>query len=74
MNVPPNVQLYDYNNQFIINTGGRRREFVSLKEGVKRRERLPHYMVPKMVVFKDELPKTSMGIGKVSTIKVSDKQ
>lgn len=46
--------------------------FVSLKEGVKEkpserevigycRERLPHYMVPKTVVFKDELPKTSTG-------------
>lgn len=46
--------------------------FVSLKEGVTKkpsereliefcRERLPHYMVPKTVVFKDELPKTSTG-------------
>jgi len=46
--------------------------FVSLKEGVKMkpsereliefcRERLPHYMVPRTVVFKDELPKTSTG-------------
>lgn len=25
------------------------------------REKLPHYMVPKMVVFKEELPKTSTG-------------
>lgn len=25
------------------------------------REKLPHYMAPKMVVFKEELPKTSTG-------------
>jgi acyl-coenzyme A synthetase/AMP-(fatty) acid ligase len=25
------------------------------------REKMPHYMVPKTVVFKDELPKTSTG-------------
>ncbi|KAJ4708694.1 AMP-dependent synthetase/ligase [Melia azedarach] len=46
--------------------------FVSIKEGIKQkptekeiirycRERLPHYMVPKTVVFKEELPKTSTG-------------
>ncbi|KAJ8442189.1 hypothetical protein Cgig2_005129 [Carnegiea gigantea] len=46
--------------------------FVSLKEGVEKkpsereliefcRERLPHYMVPKTVVFIEELPKTSTG-------------
>ncbi|GLT84924.1 hypothetical protein SLE2022_031320 [Rubroshorea leprosula] len=46
--------------------------FISLKAGVSRkptakevieycRERLPHYMVPKTVVFQDELPKTSTG-------------
>ncbi|KAF3435074.1 hypothetical protein FNV43_RR22161 [Rhamnella rubrinervis] len=46
--------------------------FVSLKEGIERkpsekeimeycRARLSHYMVPKTVVFKDELPKTSTG-------------
>lgn len=48
--------------------------FVSLKEGLKERDiptekeiveycrkNLPHYMVPKTVVFKDELPKTSTG-------------
>ncbi|KAM4131726.1 hypothetical protein ACJW30_01G197100 [Castanea mollissima] len=46
--------------------------FVSLKERLKSkpsekdimefcRAKLPHYMVPKTVVFKDELPKTSTG-------------
>lgn len=48
--------------------------FVSLKDELKEREmttekevkefcreRLPHFMVPKTVVFKDELPKTSTG-------------
>ncbi|XP_027331410.1 probable acyl-activating enzyme 5, peroxisomal [Abrus precatorius] len=46
--------------------------FVSLKEGVREkptekeiieycRKNMPHYMVPKTVVFKDELPKTSTG-------------
>ncbi|KAK9290777.1 hypothetical protein L1049_008955 [Liquidambar formosana] len=46
--------------------------FVSLKNGLSRkptekeimefcRDRLPHYMVPKTVVLKDELPKTSTG-------------
>ncbi|XP_074299866.1 2-methylpropanoate--CoA ligase CCL4-like [Silene latifolia] len=46
--------------------------FVSLKGGVTKRPserdvieycraKLPHYMVPKTVVFKDELPKTSTG-------------
>ncbi|KAE8698089.1 putative acyl-activating enzyme 5, peroxisomal [Hibiscus syriacus] len=46
--------------------------FVSLKTGLTRkpseqdivqycRAKLPHYMVPKTVVFKDELPKTSTG-------------
>nr|XP_010935530.1 probable acyl-activating enzyme 5, peroxisomal [Elaeis guineensis] len=47
--------------------------FVSIKEGVLAapptekevigwcRERMPHYMVPKTVVFKPELPKTSTG-------------
>ncbi|KAK7321450.1 hypothetical protein VNO77_32103 [Canavalia gladiata] len=46
--------------------------FVSLKEGVKKkptekdiidycRENMPHYMIPKTVVFKEELPKTSTG-------------
>ncbi|MQM16353.1 hypothetical protein Taro_049308 [Colocasia esculenta] len=46
--------------------------FVSLKAGASPppseaeiaaycRERLPHYMVPKTVVFKEELPKTSTG-------------
>ncbi|KAJ1386982.1 AMP-dependent synthetase/ligase [Sesbania bispinosa] len=46
--------------------------FVSLKEGLKEkptvkeivefcRENMPHFMVPKTVVFKDELPKTSTG-------------
>ncbi|XP_072978040.1 2-methylpropanoate--CoA ligase CCL4-like [Typha angustifolia] len=46
--------------------------FASLKEGVAEapteaevigwcRERMPHYMVPKTVVFKPELPKTSTG-------------
>ncbi|KAL9270139.1 2-methylpropanoate--CoA ligase CCL4-like protein [Drosera capensis] len=46
--------------------------FLSLKEGVATRERereiiefcrgrLPHYMVPKTVVFMEELPKTSTG-------------
>ncbi|KAK9691672.1 hypothetical protein RND81_09G211300 [Saponaria officinalis] len=46
--------------------------FVSLKEGIRERPserdvieycrgKLPHYMVPKNVVFKDELPKTSTG-------------
>ncbi|XP_074310706.1 2-methylpropanoate--CoA ligase CCL4-like [Silene latifolia] len=46
--------------------------FVSLKDGVRARPtekdvieycrgKLPHYMVPKTVVFKDELPKTSTG-------------
>ncbi|KAI4320252.1 hypothetical protein MLD38_033751 [Melastoma candidum] len=45
--------------------------FVSLKEGQKAptekemieycRERMPRYMVPKTVVFRDELPKTSTG-------------
>ncbi|KAI4388876.1 hypothetical protein MLD38_001166 [Melastoma candidum] len=45
--------------------------FVSLKEGQKLatekemidycRERMPKYMVPKTVVFRDELPKTSTG-------------
>ncbi|XP_024023270.1 probable acyl-activating enzyme 6 isoform X1 [Morus notabilis] len=46
--------------------------FVKLKNGVRRkptekeileycREKLPHYMVPKSVVFRDELPKTSTG-------------
>lgn len=48
--------------------------FVSLKDGLKEREiptekdiveycrkNLPHYMVPKTVVFKEELPKTSTG-------------
>ncbi|GMN58399.1 hypothetical protein TIFTF001_027495 [Ficus carica] len=46
--------------------------FVKLKNGVTRkpteeeimeycREKLPHYMVPKSVVFRDELPKTSTG-------------
>ncbi|PON63460.1 2,3-dihydroxybenzoate-AMP ligase [Parasponia andersonii] len=46
--------------------------FVSLKEGLGKkptekevieycRSKLPHYMVPKTVVFKDELPKTSTG-------------
>ncbi|XP_065881292.1 2-methylpropanoate--CoA ligase CCL4-like [Euphorbia lathyris] len=46
--------------------------FVSLKNGLSEkpsekdiidfcREKMPHYMVPKTVVFKDELPKTSTG-------------
>ncbi|KAL5216592.1 hypothetical protein ABZP36_007993 [Zizania latifolia] len=46
--------------------------FVSLKQGAPgavtaadviawSRERMPHYMVPKTVVFRDELPKTSTG-------------
>ncbi|CAN1841871.1 2-methylpropanoate--CoA ligase CCL4 [Linum perenne] len=46
--------------------------FVSLKQGSPKtttekemieycREKMPHYMVPKTVVFKDELPKTSTG-------------
>ncbi|KHN41018.1 Putative acyl-activating enzyme 6 [Glycine soja] len=48
--------------------------FVSLKAAIKEKEKLtekdmiqyckdnmPHYMVPKTVVFKDELPKTSTG-------------
>ena len=46
--------------------------FVSLKVGLERkptekeimeycREKLPHYMVPKTVVFKEELPRTSTG-------------
>ncbi|KAL0462606.1 UNVERIFIED_CONTAM: putative acyl-activating enzyme 5, peroxisomal [Sesamum latifolium] len=46
--------------------------FLSLKEGVKEkptekevvafcRSKLPHYMVPKTVVIKEELPKTSTG-------------
>ncbi|KAK7300598.1 hypothetical protein RJT34_11446 [Clitoria ternatea] len=46
--------------------------FLSLKVGVKEkptekeiieycRKNMPHYMVPKTVVFKDELPKTSTG-------------
>ncbi|KAK7300596.1 hypothetical protein RJT34_11444 [Clitoria ternatea] len=46
--------------------------FVRLKEGLERRpsekevveycrERLPHFMVPKTVVFKEDLPKTSTG-------------
>ncbi|KAL0462592.1 UNVERIFIED_CONTAM: putative acyl-activating enzyme 5, peroxisomal [Sesamum latifolium] len=46
--------------------------FLSLKEGVTKkptekevmafcRSKLPHYMVPKTVVFKEELPKTSTG-------------
>lgn len=46
--------------------------FVSLKEGMENppkerdvieycRVKLPHYMVPKTVVFKEELPKTSTG-------------
>ncbi|KAL2317329.1 hypothetical protein Fmac_031205 [Flemingia macrophylla] len=46
--------------------------FVSLKEGLKAppsekevvefcRERLPHFMVPKTVVFKEALPKTATG-------------
>ncbi|XP_072969069.1 probable acyl-activating enzyme 5, peroxisomal [Typha angustifolia] len=46
--------------------------FVSLKEGISSppkegeviawcREKMPHYMVPKTVVIKDELPKTSTG-------------
>ncbi|XP_057442091.1 2-methylpropanoate--CoA ligase CCL4-like [Lotus japonicus] len=46
--------------------------FVSLKEGLKEtvterevvefcRKNMPHYMVPKTVVFKEELPKTSTG-------------
>lgn len=46
--------------------------FVSLKEGVKKkptekevieycRERMPRFMVPRTVVFKEELPKTSTG-------------
>jgi acyl-coenzyme A synthetase/AMP-(fatty) acid ligase len=48
--------------------------FVSLKDELKEneiptekevnefcRERLPHFMVPKTVVFKEELPKTSTG-------------
>ncbi|KAK4409414.1 putative acyl-activating enzyme 5, peroxisomal [Sesamum angolense] len=46
--------------------------FLSLKEGVTEkptekevmafcRSKLPHYMVPKTVVFKEELPKTSTG-------------
>ncbi|KAG2391389.1 hypothetical protein HKW66_Vig0128500 [Vigna angularis] len=46
--------------------------FLSLKAGLKEkpseddiikycREKMPHYMVPKTVVFKDELPKTSTG-------------
>ncbi|WCJ34999.1 AMP-dependent synthetase and ligase family protein [Euphorbia peplus] len=46
--------------------------FVSLKTGMSERlsekeiiefcrEKMPHYMVPKTVVFKDELPKTSTG-------------
>ncbi|KAF2297261.1 hypothetical protein GH714_020197 [Hevea brasiliensis] len=46
--------------------------FVSLKEGLNQkpsekdiidfcREKMPHYMVPKTIVFKDELPKTSTG-------------
>lgn len=44
--------------------------FISLKDGKKVtegevigwcRERMPHYMVPKTVVFKPELPKTSTG-------------
>ncbi|VFR02549.1 unnamed protein product [Cuscuta campestris] len=46
--------------------------FVSIKAGVKKkptereivafcRDRMPHYMVPKTVVFRDDLPKTSTG-------------
>ncbi|KAL2942881.1 putative acyl-activating enzyme 5 peroxisomal [Bienertia sinuspersici] len=46
--------------------------FVSLRKGLKEkpterdviehcRAKMPHYMVPKKVVFKDELPKTSTG-------------
>ncbi|XP_030500935.2 2-methylpropanoate--CoA ligase CCL4 [Cannabis sativa] len=46
--------------------------FVSLKEGLEKkptekeiieycRSKLPHFMVPKTVAFKDELPKTSTG-------------
>jgi acyl-CoA synthetase (AMP-forming)/AMP-acid ligase II len=46
--------------------------FVGLKDGLTQkpgekdmidfcREKMPHYMVPKTVVFKDELPKTSTG-------------
>lgn len=46
--------------------------FVSFKEGIKQkptesdviafcREKLPRYMVPKTVVFKDQLPRTSTG-------------
>lgn len=46
--------------------------FVCLKDGLTQkpgekdiidfcREKMPHYMVPKTVVFKDELPKTSTG-------------
>ena len=46
--------------------------FVSLREGLERkptekeimeycRERMPHFMVPKTVVFKEDLPKTSTG-------------
>ncbi|KAB1211106.1 putative acyl-activating enzyme 5, peroxisomal [Morella rubra] len=46
--------------------------FVSIKAGLTQkpsdkeiiefcRSKLPHYMVPKTVVFKDELPKTSTG-------------
>ncbi|KAL0423578.1 UNVERIFIED_CONTAM: putative acyl-activating enzyme 5, peroxisomal [Sesamum radiatum] len=46
--------------------------FLSLKEGLKEkptekevmafcRSKLPHYMVPKTVVIKEELPKTSTG-------------
>ena len=46
--------------------------FVCLKVGLERRptekeimeycrEKLPHYMVPKTVVFKEELPRTSTG-------------
>ncbi|WCJ34998.1 AMP-dependent synthetase and ligase family protein [Euphorbia peplus] len=46
--------------------------FISLKSGLSERpsekeiiefcrEKMPHYMIPKTVVFKDELPKTSTG-------------
>ena len=45
---------------------------MSLREGLERkptekeimeycRERMPHFMVPKTVVFKEDLPKTSTG-------------